>query len=76
MGTSVVLLCLLGRRPGARAEVTSGTYTGNGAASRQITGVGFRPEVVIIKGDVTESAVIRTSTLPAGMAKQLAQDQP
>ncbi len=70
-----VLCCLVGA-VSARAEVKSGTYTGNGAASRQITNLGFRPEVVIIKGNNAQSAVIRTSTLPAGMSKQLAQDQP
>ncbi len=73
---SVVLICLLAVGTAARAEVMSGTYTGNGAGTRQITGIGFRPEVVVVKGDIDESAVIRTATMPAGTAKQLAQDQP
>ncbi len=69
-------LCILCGVLSAQAEVNSGRYTGNGAASRAITGAGFQPEIVIIKGDNTESAVIRTATMPAGTSKQLAQDQP
>ncbi|MBA4378932.1 MAG: hypothetical protein C0395_09830 [Gemmatimonas sp.] len=77
-GTSMLVagLCILCGALSAQAEIHSGRYTGTGAASRTITGAGFRPEIVIIKGDITESAVIRTATMPAGDSKQLAQDQP
>ena len=50
----------------ASAGVTSGSYAGNGSASRAITGLGFRPDVVIIKGDSSSvRAVIRTATMAA-----------
>lgn len=49
---------------GYRAAV--GSYTGNGNDNRPITGVGFRPDVVIIKAwDIPEPAgVLRTSAMP------------
>jgi outer membrane protein assembly factor BamB len=65
----------------ASAEVKTGTYTGNGAASRSITGIGFRPEVVILKGndsagsDDLSAAVLASMTMPAGQAKPLKGDQ-
>lgn len=71
---SVVVLCALGLVAQAHATVTSGTYTGSGAAGRQILGLGFQPEMVIIKGDNDRAAVIRTSTMPAGKVKRLAGD--
>lgn len=40
-----------------------GTYTGNATDNRSITGLGFSPDVVIIKnGTTTNAAVIRTSS--------------
>lgn len=71
----VVLICLLAAASSARGEVISGTYVGDGSGTRQITGVGFQPEVVIVKGDLAQSAMIRTSTMPAGQSKQLAEDR-
>jgi hypothetical protein len=44
-------------------RLATGQYTGNGAA-RSIA-VPFQPDVVIIKGDTTQNAVIRTSSMPA-----------
>jgi hypothetical protein len=40
----------------------SGTYAGNGADDRAITGVGFQPDLVIIKGDggIGQEAVFKT----------------
>ncbi len=63
------------------AKVKTGTYIGDGAASRSITGLGFAPVVVIIKGNDTDaaddltSAVLRSATMPAGMSKPLKGDQ-
>ncbi len=46
------------KRPGRMA---TGNYTGDGTDNRAISGVGFRPDVVIIKGgDSSRIAVIRT----------------
>jgi len=56
----------------ASAKVKTGTYVGDGSASRNITGVGFAPVVVIVKGNDTDptddltSAVLRSATMPAG----------
>jgi hypothetical protein len=56
--------------PGIR--VASGTYTGNNADNRAITGVGFQPDVVMIKSDDNAGVgVIRTSTMTGDNAKPL-----
>lgn len=49
----------------------SGSYTGNGEDNRQITGLGFQPDVVIIKGNTTQGAVMRTSTMTGDNTKTL-----
>lgn len=38
-----------------------GNYTGNGAASRSLTGVGFQPELVMVFGNTAQRAVLRAS---------------
>ncbi|MCX6182403.1 MAG: hypothetical protein NT150_10785, partial [Bacteroidetes bacterium] len=53
------------------AGFISGSYTGNGGASKSITGLGFKPEVVLVKGGGMQSAWISTSTMTAGYAKIL-----
>jgi hypothetical protein len=56
--------------PGIR--VASGSYTGTGAAGRAITGVGFQPNVVIVKSDDTSGvAEIRTSTMTGDNTKPM-----
>ncbi len=50
----------------------SGYYTGNAADNRAITAVGFRPDVVIVKGNTTQTAAIRTSTMNGDVAKPMA----
>jgi len=59
----------------SQALITTGTYTGDGNDARQITGLGFQPSVVIIKGQVVESAIISTSRMPAGSSKHLDQEE-
>ncbi|MFH1999399.1 MAG: hypothetical protein ABIK28_06945, partial [Planctomycetota bacterium] len=49
----------------------TGSYTGNNWDNRAITGLGFRPDVVIIKGDTGKVAVIRTSTMSADSSKEM-----
>ena len=39
----------------------SGSYTGDGTDNRPITELNFTPDVVIVKADATQIAVIRTS---------------
>ena len=50
----------------------SGNYTGNAADGRGITGVGFRPDVVIVKGNAGQTAAIRTSTMSGDVSKPVA----
>ncbi|HXL20377.1 MAG TPA: hypothetical protein VN961_22895, partial [Streptosporangiaceae bacterium] len=53
-------------------QLASGSYPGNGLAGRAITGVGFQPDAVIIKGDIAQLAVMRTATMAGDAAKELA----
>jgi hypothetical protein len=56
--------------PGIR--VASGSYTGNNTDSRAITGVGFQPDVVIVKSDDNAGvAEIRTSTMAGDLTKPM-----
>src|SRR5262249_29651878 len=50
-------------------QVMTGTYTGNGANNRAITGVGFRPDFVIVKGSGATTAMARSGTMRAGESK-------
>jgi peptidase C25-like protein len=51
--------------------VLSGSYTGDGSDSRSIA-IGFQPDVVIIKGNTAQEAIIRTSTMSGDSSKQIA----
>jgi hypothetical protein len=56
--------------PGIR--VASGSYTGNNTDNRAITGVGFQPDVVIVKSaDNAGVAEIRTSTMAGDVTKPM-----
>ncbi len=77
LGLLAVLLILLSNLPGrvtvgqAATRLATGNYTGNGTDDRAITGLGFQPDVVIVKGDVAETAVMRTSTMAGDASKPL-----
>lgn len=47
-------------------QIFTGSYIGNNTDDRNIAGVGFQPDLVIIKGDTTQMAVFATSTMDAG----------
>jgi hypothetical protein len=49
----------------------SGTYVGNGVDNRLMDGLGFAPDVVIIKGDTNEYACCRTSSMSGDASKRL-----
>jgi hypothetical protein len=55
--------------PGMRVE--SGSYTGNGSDNRNIAGVGFQPDAVIVKASTNQLAVMRTSTMAGDATKPL-----
>jgi hypothetical protein len=50
-------------------RLATGTYTGNAADNRVITGVGFQPDVVFVKCTCGVSAVVRTSTMSGDATK-------
>ena len=50
----------------------SGYYTGNATDNRAIAGVGFKPDVVIVKGNTAQTAAIRTSTMSGDVSKPMA----
>ncbi|UJA18917.1 hypothetical protein HJD18_00985 [Thermoleophilia bacterium SCSIO 60948] len=49
--------------------MASGTYSGNGTDGRQITGLGFRPDIVTVKATTAQGAVIRTRTMTGDQTK-------
>src|SRR3990172_3358263 len=62
-----------GAGEGAGMRVATGTYTGDGNDNRGITGVGFQPEVVIVKGAGpglgAATLVIRTDTMAGDLSR-------
>lgn len=50
--------------------MTVGSYTGNGAATRNITGLGFQPELVMVLGNSAQRAVLRAT----GMSRSFQWD--
>jgi len=62
----------------AEAQIATGSYVGDGTAGRPIAGLGFQPDVVIVKvdydnltNDTCSAGVIRTSTMPVDATKLL-----
>lgn len=55
--------------PPSAAWLKTGFFTGDGADNRTITGVGFQPDVVIVRNDQAQVAVIRTSGMPNDRSK-------
>jgi len=49
----------------------AGQYVGTGAATRAVTGLGFQPEVILVKPASTSAAFITTSTMASGRTKVL-----
>ncbi len=58
---------------GSPMRVRTGSYVGDGASPRAIV-VGFRPDAVIVKGDLDEYAVIRTATMPGSVSRSIFWD--
>ena len=48
-----------------------GTYAGNGVNATGITGVGFQPDFVLVKGGAN-IAVLRTSSMAGDLSKAMA----
>lgn len=45
------------------SNISVGTYTGNGSDNRDITGLGFQPDMVIVKGNTTQLGVWKSSLM-------------
>ncbi len=65
--------------PQPRMRVASGSYIGNDTAGRTISGLGFRPDFVLVKGHPMGMndplpALCTFSSLPAGTSKLLTED--
>lgn len=45
------------------SNISVGTYTGNGSDNRDITGLGFQPDMVLIKGNVAQLGVWKSSSM-------------
>ena len=56
---------------GTGMTVKSGSYTGDAFDNKHITGLGFKPDIVIIKADALQDPVITTSSMPAYSSKRL-----
>src|SRR3989337_1226620 len=48
---------------GPEVQCAVGTYTGDGAASLAVTGLGFQPDLVILKGRAATATVWRSSSM-------------
>jgi uncharacterized repeat protein (TIGR01451 family) len=66
------LCLLLPAVASAQMRVATGTYTGSGSGSRAIS-VGFKPDLVILKGNNNEFTVASTSTM-SGSVKELGKN--
>lgn len=73
MGVALAVGLGLGapRFAAAQTAVASGRYIGDGTGSHAITGLGFAPAVVIVKGDNATSAVVRSASMGGDAAKPL-----
>ena len=51
--------------------VITGSYTGNGTDNRNITGIGFQPDVVLIKARTNQIGAMRTSSMTGDVSKDM-----
>jgi len=53
------------------AQIATGSYTGNGG-TQSISGIGFQPDVVMLKGDRGGGGLYKTNTMAAGDSVDIA----
>jgi YD repeat-containing protein len=70
---SVLAICaaIVFSLPAHAVQVAVGSYVGDGVIGCPVTGVGFTPNAVIVKGDNGQQAVMRTSTMTGDASKHL-----
>ena len=71
---ALCLLLLPAAAHGTGYRIATGRYTGNGAPLRSITGLGFQPDLVLVKGDLPAATLVRMSGMPGNAAKSLGAD--
>ena len=62
VNTDTVTYYYIAFRDNGDSDFAYGTYTGNDVDDRNITGVGFDPELVVIKGDGAKVGVFRSTS--------------
>ncbi|RKZ11768.1 hypothetical protein DRQ50_13030, partial [bacterium] len=67
----IAILVLCTAQVQAQAVVVTGSYTGDGLGGHSITGLGFRPDVVLIQSAADDPTYARTATMAPGFAKDL-----
>jgi len=62
----------------ARAQMTGNSYVGDATTGRKITGLGFKPDVVLLKVDFTDgttpvnsASILRTSSMVGDLSKPM-----
>jgi MYXO-CTERM domain-containing protein len=68
----ILLCCALLPLQGS-AQLRTGVYEGAGHVPLMVTGLGFRPDVVIVKADLSVGGALSTSTMPPGITKTLSE---
>jgi len=71
MGNTSMDVYIAAYTSGGGSWMATGTYTGDGVAGKAITGVGFQPDMVIVKRYPKVKGEVRTSTMPAGESKSI-----
>jgi hypothetical protein len=54
-------------------RLVTGSYVGDGVDDRQIAGLGFQPDLVLVRSNDANPAILRTSTVPGDASKVLAE---
>jgi len=71
MTNSVTPRITVSKGTAATLEFQSGFYTGNGGASKAISGLGFAPRYMYIKEDSADDLYVRVDTMDADSARHL-----
>lgn len=64
----LLIICFLVSTPVWALNIKTGSYTGNAADNRNISGVGFQPDFVLIRGQNSSSGSVKTSSMAGDSA--------
>lgn len=71
LGLALLILLCLPALASAADFIETGSYTGDGNSAHAITGLGFQPDVVIIKATGPRNSFIKTATMPGDKSKRM-----